>query len=160
MTTAGPRPGTGSATGPSAGDQLVAGALVLVARVLEQVAPGNHVRPAAEQRTPLTLGHAAPHTELNPVVECVREALGPDGAAAADQLGPVLRRPLNEELVRVRSLARGAGGPVRDPHLAQLLLIVTPAPRASGSEPPGPLRAADSPAWQGRGGGQRTLIPC
>ena len=83
--------------------------------------------PAAEQRTPLTLGHAAPHAELDPVVERVGEALGPDGAAAADQLGPVLRRPLNEELVRVRSLARGAGGPVRDPHVAQLLLIVTPA---------------------------------
>ena len=84
-------------------------------------------RAAPEQRTALPLGHPAPHAELDPVVQRVREALGADGAAAADQLGPVLRRALDEKLVRVRSLARGAGGPVRDPHVAQLLLIVTPA---------------------------------
>ena len=94
---------------------------------LEQFPPRRDVRAAAQQRAALTLGHPAPHAELDPVVEGVSEALGPDGAAPADQLGPVLRRPLNEELVRVRALARGAGSPVRDPHVAQLLLIVTPA---------------------------------
>ena len=34
-----------------------------------------------EQRPPLTLGHAAPHAELDPVVQRVGQALGPHGAA-------------------------------------------------------------------------------
>jgi hypothetical protein len=80
----------------SACDKLVADALVLIARVLEQVTPGSHVGPPTEQRTTLPLGHATPHAEFDPVVECVREALGPDWATAADQLGPVLRRALDE----------------------------------------------------------------
>src|SRR5690348_7535850 len=112
---------------PSAGDQFVAGALVFVTGGLQQLAPGVNIRAAAEQRPALPLSHPTPHTELNAVVQRVREALSADGAAAADQLGPVLRRPLDEKLVRVRAFARGAGGPVRDPHVAQLLLIVTPA---------------------------------
>src|SRR5262245_6768268 len=100
-----------------AGNQLCVGALVLVPGVLEQFAPRNDVGPATQQRPPLTLSHATPHAELDPVVERVGQALRPYGAAAADQLGPVLRRSLNEKLVRVRSLARGAGGPIGDPHV-------------------------------------------
>src|SRR5580704_14945413 len=81
----------------SAGDELVfAGALVVVARVLQQLAPRDDVRPAAQQRAALTLGHPAPDTELDPVVQRVGQALCPDRAAAADQLGPVLRRALDE----------------------------------------------------------------
>src|ERR1700735_516403 len=119
------RAGWESQPARSAGDELVAGALVLVTRMLEQVPPGGHVRPAAQQRAPLPLGHAAPHPELDPVVERVSKAIGPDRAAAADQLGPVLRRALDEKLVRVSSLTRGTRSPVRDPHVAPLLLIVT-----------------------------------
>src|SRR5580658_2293909 len=105
----------------SAGDELVAAALVMVASVLQQIAPGGDVGPAAQQCAALPLGHASPHTKLNAIVEGVGEALGPHRAATADQLGPVLRRALDEELVRVSSLTRGTRSPVRDPHLAQLL---------------------------------------
>ena len=92
--------------------------LVLVTGALQQLAPRRHVGAAAEQRPALALGHATPDAELDAVVQRIGQALGADSAAAADQLGPVLRRALNEELVRISSLARGAGGPVRDPHVA------------------------------------------
>src|ERR1022692_4402245 len=121
------RPGGASWPGGLASDEFARDALVLVPRVLEHFTPGDDIGPPPQQRAPLTFGHAAPYAELDPVVECVGQALGADGAAPADQLGPVLRRALDEELVRVRSLARGARGPIRDPHVAQLLLIVTPA---------------------------------
>src|ERR1022692_1734947 len=111
----------------SAGDEFVGHLLVLVASALQQIAPGVDVGPTAQQRPPLALGHAAPDPEFDPVVKGVRQTLGADGAAPADQFGPVLRRALNEELVRVRSLARSTSGPIRDPHVAQLLLIATPA---------------------------------
>src|SRR5262249_61081479 len=118
----------------SARDELgvVGSPLVGIPGLLEQLAPGGHVGAAAEQGTALAFGHAAPNPELDPVVEGVREALGTDDAATADQLGPVLRRPLNKQLVRIRLLARGAGSPVSDPHVVQLLLIVT----ASGGSSP------------------------
>src|SRR5215471_10132493 len=118
----------GSPAPSSRGDELgvLGSALVGVPGVLKQFAPGGHVGTAAKQGPALAFGHAAPDTELDPVVESVREALGTDDAATADQLGPVLRRPLNEQFVRVRFLARGAGGPVSDPHVVPLLLIVTP----------------------------------
>src|SRR5215469_15697187 len=99
----------------------------MVPRVLQQIAPRADVWPTAEQRTALPFGHTAPDTELDPVIESVSKALCPHLAAAADQLGPVLRRALDEKLVRVSSLARGTRSPVRDPHVAQLPLIVTPA---------------------------------
>src|SRR5215469_4972426 len=114
-------------TTSSRSDELgvLGGALVGIPGVLKQLSPGGHVWTAAKQGPALALGHAAPDTELDPVVEGVREALGTDDAATADQLGPVLRRPLNKQLVRIRLLARGAGSPVSDPHVVQLLLIVT-----------------------------------
>ena len=81
-------------TSSLAGDQFVA--LVLVPRGLEQPAPGDHVRPTAQQGAALTLGHAAPYAELDAIVERVRQALCADGAAPADQLGPVLCRALDD----------------------------------------------------------------
>ena len=50
-------------------------------RGLEQPAPGRHVGPAAQQRTALALGHAAPDTPLDLVVQRLGEALGTDRAA-------------------------------------------------------------------------------
>ena len=76
-------------------------ALVLVAGGLEQGAPRRDVRTAAQQRPALTLGHAAPDAELDPVVQGVGQALGAHGAAHAHGLGPVLRCPLHEQRVRV-----------------------------------------------------------
>src|SRR5262245_42796904 len=112
----------------SAGDQLVfRPALVLVAGLLEKIPPGGDVGAAAQQGAPLTLGHAAPDTELDAVVQGIGQTLRPHGAATADQLGPVLCRTLDEKLVWVRLLARGTTGPVSDPHVVQLLLIVTPS---------------------------------
>ena len=75
--------------------------LVVVAGGLEQLPPGRHVGPAAEQRTALTLGHAAPDAELDAVVEGVGQALRADRAAHADGLGAVLRGPLDEQRVGV-----------------------------------------------------------
>src|SRR5215472_18086426 len=56
--------------GALAGDQL-ARALVLIPGTFEQLAPGDHVGPAPQQRAALTLGHAAPDAELDAVVERV-----------------------------------------------------------------------------------------
>ena len=75
--------------------------LVLVAGGLEQPPPGRDVRPAAQQRPALALGHAAPDAELDPVVQGVGQALGAHRAAHADGLGAVLRGPLHEQRVRV-----------------------------------------------------------
>src|SRR6266487_2958719 len=101
--------------------QLVTAALILGAGIFEQLAPRSHVRPPAQQRAALPLGHAAPDSELDAVVERIGEALSADGAPAADQLRPVLGCPLHEQLVRITPLARCACGPVRDPHVAPLL---------------------------------------
>src|SRR5690349_17945782 len=94
--TAGQQAGLAASAVSSTGDELgvVGGALVGVPGVLEQLPPGGDVRTAAEQGAAFALGHAAPHPELDAVVQCVREAFGADDTATADQLGPVLRRPL------------------------------------------------------------------
>ena len=78
----------------------------------------------AEQRTALTLGHAAPHAPLDLVVEGLGEALGANGAPGAQLLGLVLLGTTDEELVGLRLPARRAGGPVLDPHSSAL-----PSPR-------------------------------
>src|SRR5690349_20008498 len=102
----------------SAGDKLVDGlTLIRVARALEQIAPRGDVRAPAEQRTPLPLGHPARDAELDSVVERIRKALRANRASPADQLGAILRCSLDEQLVRVGSLACGACGPVSDPHV-------------------------------------------
>ena len=88
-------------TSPPEGSSVRQAALVLVPRRLEQ---GRHevtFGPAAQQRPALTLGHAAPDPELDPVVERVGQALGAHRAAHADGLGAVLRGALHEQAVRV-----------------------------------------------------------
>jgi hypothetical protein len=97
--------------------QVVHVLLVTIASLLQQLAPGLHVGPPPQQRTPLPLGHSAPDTELDAVVQCVGQAFGSHLAAPADQLGPVLRCALDKKLVRVGSFAGGACGPVSDPHV-------------------------------------------
>src|SRR6266851_6605929 len=68
-----------------AGDELVDGLpLILVAGALEQVAPRGYLRAPAEQRAALPLGHPAPDTELDPVVERIRKALRAHRASPAD----------------------------------------------------------------------------
>ncbi len=49
----------------------------------------------------LTLGHAAPDAELDPVVERIGKALGDDGALATYHSGSVLCRPTDEEFVGI-----------------------------------------------------------
>lgn len=58
-----------------------------------------------EQRPPLTLGHAAPHTELHPVVESVRAALELNRAMPADRGGLTLGRAADEQVIGVPSPA-------------------------------------------------------
>ena len=73
---------------------------------LEQATPRGDVRAAAQQRTALTLGHAAPDAPLDLVVERLGEALGAHRAARAHLLGPVLRGTAHEQLVRSRLVAQ------------------------------------------------------
>ena len=44
----------------------------------------------------LTLGHAAPDAELDPVVERIGKALRDDGALATYHSGSILRRAMDE----------------------------------------------------------------
>ena len=60
-----------------------------------------------DELSALTLGHAAPDPELNPVVERVGEALGDDGALATYQCRSVLRRAADEEFVGISGSAPG-----------------------------------------------------
>ena len=116
----------------SAGHELVDGLpLVLVTRPLEQFAPRGHFGPPTQERTPLPLGHPTPDTELDSVVERIRKALRANRATPADQLGAILRRALDEQLVRVGSLACGACGPVIDPHVPTPLDRRARVPRRS-----------------------------
>ena len=71
--------------------RLVGGrGVVRVPGLDQQVGPGPHVRPVAQQGPALPLGHPAPHAELDAVVQGVREALGADRAAAAELTGLAL----------------------------------------------------------------------
>jgi hypothetical protein len=54
-----------------------------------------------EQHPPLAFGHAAPDTELHPVVERVGEALGDDRAVPTNDNRFPLRRAANEEFVGI-----------------------------------------------------------
>src|SRR4051794_39159937 len=59
----------------------------------------------------LTFGHAAPHAELNPVVERVGKALGDDGALATYLGCSALRRATDEEFVRICGSTQSFGDP-------------------------------------------------
>src|ERR1700755_773890 len=134
--------------GSLTGDESVeARPLVLVAGALEQVAPRGYVGAPAEQRPALPLGHPAPDTELDSVVERIRKALRSNRASPADQLGAILLCPLDEQFVRVGSLACGACGPVSDPHVPTPLdrRARMPDGRLDGVAIPGPVRAAALP---------------
>src|SRR5207237_4977329 len=133
-----------------AGDELVdldRLTLVLVAGALKQIAPRGDVRAPTEERTPLPLGHPAPDTELGSGVQRIRKALRAYRASPADQLGAILRCSLDEQLVRVGSLACGACGPVSDPHVPTPLdrRARTHDGRLDGVAIPGPVRAAALP---------------
>ena len=75
-------------------------------RGLEHPPPARHLRVPAQQRAAFPLGHAAPHPELDPVVERVGQALVPDRAAAADPLRHVLLGALHKQRVRIPVPAR------------------------------------------------------
>ena len=68
---------------------------------LEQVAPRGDIRTTAEQCAALALSHAAPHAELDAVVEGIGQAVGAHDATGANGLGPVLGGSLDEQGVRV-----------------------------------------------------------
>ena len=83
---------------------------------------------AAQHGAALAFGHAAPDTELGPVVEGVGQALGDDRALLTDDLGVLLRGARDEEGVRVVADASSLARPVRlQPQLyAGLALPVSP----------------------------------
>ena len=89
---------------------------------LKDRAPGRHVRTTAQQRTALTLGHAAPDAPLDAVVQRFGQALGAHGASAADLLGAILLGTLDEEGVRL-ALTSGDCRPIlippHDEHLPE-----------------------------------------
>ena len=87
--------------------------LVLVLRGLQQVPPRRDVRAAAQQGAALTLGHAAPDAELDPVVEGVGETLGADHAPHADRPWRGSGRPPERTTCRDRWCGMPLGWPSR-----------------------------------------------
>ena len=83
-----------------------------------------------EQSATLTFGHAAPHAELDAIVECVGTAFGDDGAVPADDGGFALGRAANEKLVRIGLSAARLGNP-RNPGLRLFTLDNTIDRRSS-----------------------------
>jgi hypothetical protein len=76
-------------------------AIEFILSSLEQVAPRGDIRASAEQCATLALSHAAPHAELDAVVEGIGQAVGAHDATGANGLGPVLGGSLDEQGVRV-----------------------------------------------------------
>ena len=92
-------------------------------RTSSSVRPGVARRPAARsqdvtsgrrrsRRAPLTLGHAAPDTELDPVVQRFGQAFRAHRTREAHELGLALLRTPDEELVRLLVPARSVDAPV------------------------------------------------
>src|SRR6185437_2705048 len=105
--------------------------LIAVHRGLEHLAPAGHLRVAAQQRPPFALRHAAPHTELDAVVEGIGEAFVPNWAAAANPLRHVLLGALHEERVRVAIATCRHTRPVDDHgHISTSPLGLLPGPFA------------------------------
>jgi len=67
-----------------------------------------------EQGPALALGHAAPNSELHPVIQGIGSALGDHRAVPADDRGLALGSPTNEQLVRIGRTTQSLGYP-RDP---------------------------------------------
>ncbi len=85
---------------------------MLGTRIREQLAPGLDVRSPSQKCPALPFGHAAPHPELDSIVEGVSEALGANDASEAPGLHPVLSCTLDEEVVRVQVATGRVRGPV------------------------------------------------
>ena len=68
---------------------------------LEQVAPRGDIRTTTKQSATLTLGHAAPHAELDAVIEGIGQAVSTHHAARANGFGSVLGCALYEEGVGI-----------------------------------------------------------
>jgi hypothetical protein len=79
---------------------------LLLATAGEVLRPGLHLGMLPDELPALTFGHPAPDPELNPVVECVGQALGNDGTMPTYQSRSFLRRTSDEELVWI-------GGPTQ-----------------------------------------------
>src|SRR5699024_10449172 len=86
----------------------------------EELIPADDVLAPPEQGTPLTFGHAPPDTELDAVVERLRQAQCPNRTASADQFGSVLCRTLHEQGIRIDFSAFGAHRHLFIPHVAPL----------------------------------------
>lgn len=54
-----------------------------------------------QQGTALTLGHATPNSELDPIIECISSALSHHGAMPANNRGLALRSTPNEQFVGI-----------------------------------------------------------
>ncbi len=79
--------------------------IMLGPRGLQQTTPGRDQRAPPQEGPPIALSHPTPDSMLDPVVEGVGKALGAQRAAGAEGLGPILRRALDEQLVRISGAA-------------------------------------------------------
>ena len=77
----------------------------------EEVRPGPDLGVLLEQCAALTLGHAAPDAELDPVVQRVGTALEQHRAVTADGGRLTLGGSADEEFIRIDVLAAGLGHP-------------------------------------------------
>src|SRR5689334_21883202 len=117
----------------SAGWNELVGAVLLVAihHGFEHLAPAGHLRVTAQQRPPFALRNAAPHPEVDAVVEGIGQALVPNRAAAANSLRHVLLGALHEERIRVAIATCRHTRPVDDhAHISTSPLGLPPGPFA------------------------------
>lgn len=67
----------------------------------EELGPGNHFWVLLEEGTALPFGHAAPDTELHPIVECIGAAFEDHRAVTTDHGCFALGGAADEQLVRI-----------------------------------------------------------
>src|SRR5262249_62279128 len=104
---------------------------VALDRCSDLLAPRAPLGGAAHPPPPFALRHAAPHPELDTVVEGIGEAFVPNWAAAADPLRHVLFGALHEERVRVAIATCRHTRPVDDhAHISTSPLGLPPRPFA------------------------------
>ena len=77
----------------------------------EELGPGHYFGVLLEQCPPLPLGHAAPHAELDPVVQRICAALSDNRTVPANHCRLALRGPANEEFVGVSGPTSGLRHP-------------------------------------------------
>jgi hypothetical protein len=83
----------------------LAGPIRSVTSLFKELSPRGDTRLPPEQCAPLSLGHPAPDAELNPVVECLDEALGTYATPNTDDFRLILSRTPNEERISIHTLA-------------------------------------------------------